>query len=209
MSSKDFRDGMAPLPSIIMQKAVSSFKTVWQQLCKRAFHISNTAVWSVVSYCGEGKGRETKWLMLTTTSFGPSREMLVGRNFRNGGEFIRHFAQLQEGSPSPSQTSRELYSSCLARNVPQISAYTYEVFIHSLVFSLKGRAGRNQSPVMWPVWFWHTASWASSWGQFAIAFPRLQTFPLSPPGACTSATTREILEAKGGNVGEKLSCNFA
>ena len=36
--------------------------------------------------------------------------------------------------------------------------------IHSLVFSLRGRAGRNQSPVMWPVWLWHTASWASSWG---------------------------------------------
>ena len=28
-------------------------------------------------------------------------------------------------------------------------------------------------------------------GQFAIVFPRLQTFPLSPPGACTSATTRD------------------
>ena len=37
-------------------------------------------------------------------------------------------------------------------------------FIHSFVFSLRGRAGRNQSPVMWPVWLWHNASWASSWG---------------------------------------------
>ena len=36
--------------------------------------------------------------------------------------------------------------------------------IHSLVFNLRGRAGRNQSPVMWPVWLWHTASWANSWG---------------------------------------------
>ena len=36
--------------------------------------------------------------------------------------------------------------------------------IHSLVFSLRGRAGRNQNPVMWPVWLSHTASWASSWG---------------------------------------------
>ena len=36
--------------------------------------------------------------------------------------------------------------------------------IHSLAFSLRGRAGRNQSPVMSPVWLWHTASWASSWG---------------------------------------------
>jgi len=35
---------------------------------------------------------------------------------------------------------------------------------HSLVFSLRGRVGRNQSTVMWPVWLWHTASWASSWG---------------------------------------------
>jgi len=38
------------------------------------------------------------------------------------------------------------------------------IFIHSLVFSLRGRVGRNQSPVMWPVWLWHTESWASSWG---------------------------------------------
>ena len=38
------------------------------------------------------------------------------------------------------------------------------VSIHSLVFRLRGRVGRNQSPVMWPVWLWHTASWASTWG---------------------------------------------
>ena len=37
------------------------------------------------------------------------------------------------------------------------------IFIHSLVFSLRGRVGRNQSPAMWSVWLWHTASWASSW----------------------------------------------
>jgi len=42
--------------------------------------------------------------------------------------------------------------------------------IHSLVFSLTGRVGRNQSPIMWPVRLWHTASWASSWGRFAIAW---------------------------------------
>jgi len=35
-----------------------------------------------------------KWLMLKTISFRPSREMLVGRNFRNGGSFTRHFALL-------------------------------------------------------------------------------------------------------------------
>jgi len=39
----------------------------------------------------------------------------------------------------------------------------YTSFIHSLVFSFRGRAGRNQSSFMWPVWLWHTASWASSW----------------------------------------------
>jgi len=37
-------------------------------------------------------------------------------------------------------------------------------FIHSLVFSLRRRAGRNQSQVMWRAWLWHTASWASAWG---------------------------------------------
>ena len=55
---------------------------------------------------------------------------------------------------------------------PWCSAYTpfafFEpcivIFIHSLVFKLRGRADRNQSPVMWPIWLWHTASWASSWG---------------------------------------------
>ena len=41
-------------------------------------------------------------------------------------------------------------------------------------------------------------------GQFAIAFHRVQTFPLSPPGASTSATTREILVAEGGTVGENI-----
>ena len=40
----------------------------------------------------------------------------------------------------------------------------HQIFIHSLVFSPRGRVGRNQSPVMRPVWLWHTASWASSWG---------------------------------------------
>ena len=29
---------------------------------------------------------------------------------------------------------------------------------HPLVFSLRGRVGRNQRPVMWPVRLWHTAS---------------------------------------------------
>ena len=37
------------------------------------------------------------------------------------------------------------------------------LFIHSYS-DLKAGLGRNQSPVMWPAWLWHTASWASSWG---------------------------------------------
>jgi len=44
-------------------------------------------------------------------------------------------------------------------------------FIHSLVFSLRDRAGRNQSSVMWLVWLWHTASWASSWGSLSLLSP--------------------------------------
>ena len=44
------------------------------------------------------------------------------------------------------------------------SILMFHSFIHSLVFSLRGRVGGNQSPVLWPVWLWHTASWASSWG---------------------------------------------
>ena len=38
------------------------------------------------------------------------------------------------------------------------------IYTHSLAFNLRGRVGRNQSPLMWPVWLWHTAFWASSWG---------------------------------------------
>jgi hypothetical protein len=52
-----------------------------------------------------------------------------------------------------------------------LSAVTFHLFIHSLVFSLRGRVGRNQSPVMWPVWLWHTASWASSWEVVCHFFP--------------------------------------
>ena len=42
-----------------------------------------------------------------------------------------------------------------ATTVKFITCYifrSYGQFIHSLVFSLRGRFGRNQSPVMWPVW---------------------------------------------------------
>ena len=37
---------------------------------------------------------------------------------------------------------------------------------------------------------------------------RRSHFCLQVPGACTSATTRQFLAAKGGTVGEKLSGNF-
>ena len=73
-------------------------------------------------------------------------------------------------------------------------------FIHSWVFSLRGRAGRNQSPVMWPVWLWHTASWASSWGVVCHCFPP----PLDVPTFAARCPA-----AKGGTVGEKVSGNFA
>jgi len=96
VSSKDFGVGMALLPSIIMQKVVNSFRTAWKQNSKRKSHIVSTASRSVVSYeyCGEAKGQETKWLTLKTISFRPSKEMLIGRKFRNGGSCIRHFAML-------------------------------------------------------------------------------------------------------------------
>ena len=57
---------------------------------------------------------------------------------------------------------------------PQIfrKIFRYQ-FIHSLVFSLRCRVVRNQSPVMWPVWLWHTASWASSWGSLPLLSPTL------------------------------------
>jgi len=57
-------------------------------------------------------------------------------------------------------------SACYAQ-ITRLYSYTrifIHSFIHSLVFSLRCRVGRNQSPVMWPVWLWHNASWANSWG---------------------------------------------
>jgi len=51
------------------------------------------------------------------------------------------------------------HSRNLVLHISQLS-----LLIHSLVFSLRGWVGRNQSPVIWPLWLWHTASWASSWG---------------------------------------------
>ena len=65
------------------------------------------------------------------------------------------------GSTSFPKTSVRNYHSTL-HTIPK--ECIPKLFIHSLVFSLRGWVGRNQSPVMWPVWLWHTASWASSWG---------------------------------------------
>ena len=45
------------------------------------------------------------------------------------------------------------------------------ILIHSLVFSPRGRACRNQSPVMWPLWLWHTASLGKSLGVVCHCFP--------------------------------------
>ena len=45
-----------------------------------------------------------------------------------------------------------------------LNVWTAQDCVHSLVFSLQAGLCRNQSPLMWPVWLWHTASWASSWG---------------------------------------------
>ena len=67
---------------------------------------------------------------------------------------------------------RTVYSVIRFIKLGQFLAIIY-VRIHSLVFSIRGRAGRNQSPVMWPVWLWHTASWASSWGSLPLFPPSL------------------------------------
>ena len=47
-----------------------------------------------------------------------------------------------------------------------------------LVFSPWAGLGRDQSSVRRLVWLWYAASWASSQGQLAIAFPRFQMFTL-------------------------------
>ena len=49
-----------------------------------------------------------------------------------------------------------------SRNFVKTETVSYHSFIS--IPALKARLGRNQSPVMWPVWLWHTASWGSSWG---------------------------------------------
>ena len=101
---------------------------------------------------------------------------------------------------------------CLHRTAGEqrsIIQFTIISYIHSLVFSPQAGFSRNQSPVKRPVWLWHTASWANSQGQVAIAFPRLQTFPPSPLGAFTSNDTKEPQQRKVELfVGEKCSDKF-
>jgi len=48
---------------------------------------------------------------------------------------------------------------------------TLREFVNSLVCSLRGWAGRNQSPVMWPVWLWHDCILDKSLGVVCHCFP--------------------------------------
>ena len=83
------------------------------------------------------------------------------------------------------------------------------VWVHSIVFSPQAGFSRNQNPVRRPVWPQHTASWADSQGQVAIAFPRLYTFPPSPLGAFMSSDARDLQQRKVEHfVGEKCSDKF-
>ena len=84
------------------------------------------------------------------------------------------------------------------RSVLQTYTRRFTSSSSSLVFSPKAGFGRNQSPVRRPVWLWHTAFQAVYQGQVAIAFPRLQTFPLSPLGASTFKRHERPLSAKYG-----------
>ena len=76
-------------------------------------------------------------------------------------------------------------------------------FIHSLVFSPRGRSGRSQSPVMEPIWLLAHCILGKFLGVVGHCFPPPLDVPTSPPRASASAATREILAAKGGTVGEK------
>ena len=58
----------------------------------------------------------------------------------------------------------------------KVNTYINLLYIHSLVFSLRGQVGRNQNRVMRPVWLWHTASWASCWGSLPLLSPAFRRF---------------------------------
>jgi hypothetical protein len=88
-------------------------------------------------------------------------------------------------------------STCYSCNITMELEFSQQIFkeysisfIHSFIsFSLRGQVGRNQSPVLWPVWLWHTASCTSSWGWFAIAFPWLNIiFHENPSSGSQDAT---------------------
>ena len=67
----------------------------------------------------------------------------------------------------------------------------WHIFIHLVVLSLRGQAGRNQSPVMWPVWFWHTASCGKFLGVVCLCFPPpldVPTFAARCLYVCNDAT---------------------
>ena len=96
-----------------------------------------------------------------------------------------------------------------AVDLVSLNGIAFETFIHSLVFSPQAGFSRNQNAVRRPVWPWHTASWANSQGQVAIAFSRLQTFPPSPLGAFKSNDARDLQQRKVEIfVGEKCSHRF-
>ena len=71
-------------------------------------------------------------------------------------------------------------------------------FIHSLVFSPRGRSGRNQSPVMEPMWLFAHCILSKFLGIVCHCF--------SPPFAttclCVLSDARDLV-AKGGTAGEK------
>jgi hypothetical protein len=96
VSSKDFGDGMAPLPIVTMKEAVNSFKTVWQPPSERPSGTVRTAIALGRQLLWQSEGRATKdgrprtgdqVFGVKTISFQLSREMFVGRMSRNGGEF--------------------------------------------------------------------------------------------------------------------------
>jgi len=88
--------------------------------------------------------------------------------------------------------------------------YVYCIFIHSLVFSLEGRAfagTRAQSCDWYGSGTLHPGQvFGGSLPLLSPAFRRSHFSRQVPP----SAMTREILAAKGGTVGKKMSgSNFA
>ena len=75
--------------------------------------------------------------------------------------------------------------------------------IHSLAFSLRGRAGRNQSPVIDRYGSGTLHPGQVLGDSLPLLSPAFRRSHFHRQGACMSSTTREILAMKGGTVGEK------